>query len=119
MKKVILLALITFFSLNVNAQTDKISTYEYYIEVYIEWSGKNYLPHVYYENRDWEYIYDIKGEKLKFKSRSAIINYFSKLGWSFVQYLINSGESKFLLFKKQVKDEKEAKDGLIFKEDLK
>ena len=91
-------------SLASNAQNKNDGTYEYFIEVYLEWGGKSHIPNVYFENDESKYIYDANGEKLKFRSRSAVINYFTKLGWTFVQDIVtgSNNSSERLLLKKQM-----------------
>ena len=105
MKRFLLLVVFTVLSLATNAQSKNDATYEYFIEVYLAWDGKNHIPNVYFENDVSKYIYDANGEKLKFKSRSAVINYFTKLGWTFVQ-----------VFVENIQD---AKKGLIFEDEVK
>lgn len=119
MKKILLLAVFAVISLAVNAQTNNESTYEFFIDVHLVWAGKNFVPHLYFDDKASEYIYDASGEKLKFKSRSSIINHFTKLGWSFVQNVKASNGDEWFLLKKQVKTVQEAKEGLIFENDLK
>ena len=108
-------------SLTTNAQNKNEGSYEYYIEVYLEWGGKNHIPNVYFENDESKNIFDANGEKLKFKSRSAVINYFTKLGWTFVQDIVtgSTNNSERLLLKKQIENIQDAKKGLIFEDDLK
>ncbi len=118
MKKFLLLFVFAIMCFTANAQNKNDGTSEYFIEVYLEWGGKNHIPIVFYENNEGEYIYDTNGDKLKFKSRSAVINHFTKLGWEFV-YIIANGADERLLLKKQIKNVLEAKEGLIFKNDLK
>jgi hypothetical protein len=121
MKKLFLLAVFTVLSLTTNAQNKNEGSYEYYIEVYLEWGGKNHIPNVYFENDESKNIFDANGEKLKFKSRSAVINYFTKLGWTFVQDIVtgSTNNSERLLLKKQIENIQDAKKGLIFEDDLK
>jgi hypothetical protein len=121
MKKILFFAFFAVMSLTVSAQNKNDGTYEYFIEVYLEWGGKNHIPNVYFENDDSKYIYDTNGEKLKFKSRSAVINYFTKLGWIFVQDIItgSTNNSEHLLLKKQIENIQDAKKGLIFEDELK
>jgi hypothetical protein len=121
MKKILFFAFFAVMSLTVSAQNKNDGTYEYFIEVYLEWGGKNHIPNVYFENDDSKYIYDTNGEKLKFKSRSAVINYFTKLGWIFVQDIItgSTNNSERLLLKKQIENIQDAKKGLIFEDELK
>ena len=119
MKRFLLLVVFTVLSLATNAQSKNDATYEYFIEVYLEWGGKNHIPNVYFENDVSKYIYDANGEKLKFKSRSAVINYFVKLGWTYVEDMLTRVGSEMLLFKKQINSVQDAKEGLILKEGLK
>lgn len=121
MKKLLLLSIFAVFSLATNAQSKNDATYEYFIEVYLEWGGKNHIPNVYFENDEGKYIYDANGEKLKFKSSSAVINYFTKLGWTFVQYIVtgSNNSSKHILLKKQIENIQDAKKGLIFEDEVK
>ena len=121
MKKILFFAFFAVMSLTVSAQNKNDGTYEYFIEVYLEWGGKNHIPNVYFENDDSKYIYDTNGEKLKFKSRSAVINYFTKLGWIFVQDIItgSTNNSERLLLKKQIENIQDAKKGLIFEDEKK
>jgi hypothetical protein len=121
MKKLLVLALFAVMSLAVNAQSPNDEKYEYFIEVYFEWTGKNWTPRVAFDEEE-QYIYDANGEKLKFKNRGAAINYFTKLGWSFVQYVKmgdNGASGNHVFFKKTLKSTEEAKKGFTFKEDLK
>lgn len=121
MKKLLLLVVFTVLSLATNAQSKNDATYEYFIEVYLEWGGKNYIPNVYFENDDSKYIYDANGGKLKFKSRSAVINYFTKLGWTFVQHIVTGSNNSYehILLKKQIENIQDAKKGLIFEDEVK
>ena len=113
------MAVFAVMSLAANAQNKNDGTYEFFIDVYLEWGGKSYIPNVYFDGRVSENIYDANGEKLKFKGRSGVINYFTKLGWSFVEHINAPNGYEWLLLKKQVKNVQEAKEGLIFKDDLK
>ena len=121
MKRFLLLVVFTVLSLATNAQSKNDATYEYFIDVYLEWGGKNHIPNVYFENDDSKYIYDANGEKLKFKSRSAVINYFTKLGWTFVQDIVTGSDnsSEYILLKKQIENIQDAKKGLIFEDEVK
>jgi hypothetical protein len=121
MKRFLLLVVFTVLSLATNAQSKNDATYEYFIEVYLEWGGKNHIPNVYFENDVSKYIYDANGEKLKFKSRSAVINYFTKLGWTFVQVFVTGSDnsSEYILLKKQIENTQDAKKGLIFEDEVK
>ena len=121
MKRFLLLVVFTVLSLATNAQSKNDATYEYFIEVYLEWGGKNHIPNVYFENDVNKYIYDANGEKLKFKSRSAVINYFTKLGWTFVQDIVTGSDnsSEHILLKKQIENIQDAKKGLIFEDEVK
>ena len=121
MKKVLVLALFAVMSLAVNAQAPNDERYEYFIEVYFEWTGKNWAPQVSFDE-DGQYIYDENGEKIKFKNRGAAINYFTKLGWTFVQYVKigdNGISGNIAFFKKTLKSTEEAKKGFTFKDDVK
>jgi hypothetical protein len=121
MKRFLLLVVFTVLSLATNAQSKNDATYEYFIEVYLAWDGKNHIPNVYFENDVSKYIYDANGEKLKFKSRSAVINYFTKLGWTFVQVFVTGSDnsSEYILLKKQIENIQDAKKGLIFEDEVK
>ena len=124
MKKLLLLSIFAVFSLVANAQNENDGTYEHFICVDIEWGGsvskKPYIPLVSIENEKEDYIYDVDGEKIKFASRSALINYFIKLGWFFVQDVNGkSNDVGYVIFKKIVKNEQEAKKGILFKDDIK
>ena len=121
MKRFLLLVVFTVLSLATNAQSKNDGTYEYFIEVYLAWDGKNHIPNVYFENDVSKYIYDANGEKLKFKSRSAVINYFTKLGWTFVQVFVTGSDnsSEYILLKKQIENIQDAKKGLIFEDEVK
>lgn len=120
MKRLLLLVVFTVLSLATNAQSKNDATYEYFIDVYLAWGGNNYIPSVYFEN-DVSRIYDANGEKLKFKSRSAVINYFTKLGWTFVQDIVTGSDnsSEYILLKKQIENIQDAKKGLIFEDEVK
>ena len=121
MKRFLLLVVFTVLSLATNAQSKNDATYEYFIDVYLAWDGKNHIPNVYFENDVSKYIYDANGEKLKFKSRSAVINYFTKLGWTFVQVFVTGSDnsSEYILLKKQIENIQDAKKGLIFEDEVK
>ena len=54
MKKILFFAFFAVMSLTVSAQNKNDGTYEYFIEVYLEWGGKNHIPNVYFENDVWE-----------------------------------------------------------------
>lgn len=116
MKKLIFISIFILTSIAGNAQSQGNAKYDYYIDVYLDWGGKNYIPHVSIDNEsDSEVIYDESGEKLKFKNRSSVINYFSKLGWKFVQAARSTNNQERFLFMKEVKTDEEAKTGFIFK----
>ena len=120
MKRFLLLVVFTVLSLATNAQSKNDATYEYFIDVYLALGGNNYIPNVYFEN-DVSKIYDANGEKLTFKSRSAVINYFTKLGWTFVQDIVTGSDnsSEYILLKKQIENIQDAKKGLIFEDEVK
>lgn len=63
---------------------------------------------------------------MKFKNKSNVINYFTKKGWTFVQintYTISTGMSTavsdYMLLKKTVKSDEEAKQGINLEGDFK
>ena len=124
MKKFLFLAFFAVFSLVANAQNGNDGTYEHFMCVDIEWGGsvskKPYIPMVSIEDKKIDYIYGVDGEKIKFASRSALINYFIKLGWVFVQDVNgNTNGVGYIIFKKVVKNEQEVKSGILFKDDIK
>ena len=84
MKKLFLLAVFAVFSLAINAQSMTDGMYEHFINVNIEWGGSvsktPYIPLVSVENKKGDYIYDSNGDKIKFASRSSLINYFDLYG---------------------------------------
>jgi hypothetical protein len=119
MKKYLILIMLLLGICSVNAQNKNDGSYDYYMDVYLDWGGKNHTVMVFLENNEGEYIYGSDGEKLKFKSRSAVINYFVKLGWTYVEDMLTRVGSEMLLFKKQINSVQDAKEGLILKEGLK
>lgn len=124
-KKCILLALFAMLSICVNAQVQNEEPYEFFIDVALD-DGKEYTAAVAFTNKDKEWIYDENGKKMKFKNKSNIINYFTKKGWTFVHidhYTVSAGLSTsfsdFIIFKKTVKSEEEAKQGILLESDFK
>lgn len=132
MKKFYLLALFAVLSIEVNAQNQSEKTqnrseepYEFFIDVALN-HGKEYTAAVAFTNDDKEWICDENGNKMKFKNKSNVINYFTQKGWTFVHidhYTISAGlstaVSDFLLLKKIVKSEEEAKQGINLESDFK
>ena len=122
MKKFILLAVLTLVSLTLSAQNKNDGQYEHYMDVMIEFGtvmSKNpVIPLVSINDNRLDYIYDTNGEKIKFAGRSSMINYFIKLGWTFVQ-AVTKGEREMIYFKKMVNNPQEAKEGILYKDDLK
>ena len=118
MKKIFLIALFAVMSLTVNAQNKNDGTYEHFIIVYTQHATigakKPCIPMVAVEDEKLDYLYDSKGEQIKFYNTGAMINYFTKKGWAFVQR-----EGDYYYFKKIVKDVTEAKEGIILKNDIK
>ena len=51
--------------------------------------------------------------------QQTLINYFVKLGWTYVEDMLTRVGSEMLLFKKQINSVQDAKEGLILKEGLK
>lgn len=124
MKKICLLALFAALTIGVNAQNQGEEPYDFYIDVALTWEGKDFYATVAFTNDKKEYICDENGDKMKFKNSSNVINYFTKLKWSFVQYVqhdIVSGKSAFahIFLKKTVKTEEEAKQGINLEGDFK
>ena len=125
MKKFYLLALLAVLSIEVNAQNQSEEPYEFFIDVALN-HGKEYTAAVAFTNDDKECICDENGNKMTFKNKSNVINYFTKKGWTFVQintYTINAGMSTvvsdYMLLKKCVKSEEEAKEGIKIESDFK
>ena len=125
MKKFYLLALFAVLCIEVNAQKQSEEPYEFFIDVALN-HGKEYTAAVAFTNDDKEWICDENGNKMKFKNKSNVINYFTKKGWTFVQintYTISAGMSTavsdYMLLKKCVKSEEEAKEGIKIESDFK
>jgi len=118
MKKILVLTLMSICYLTSFAQNQNEAAYDYFIEVNLEWGGKSWIPVVSVADKNDEYIYDEQGEKLRFKSRSELINYFTKLGWSFEHSIRNNNSDVFFL-KKKLKNDEDAKNGLKFKDNIK
>lgn len=125
MKKICLLALFAVLSIGVNAQNQNEEPYEFFIDVALN-HGKDYTVAVAFTNDDKEWICDENGNKMKFKNKSNVINYFTKKGWTFVQintYTISAGMSTavsdYMLLKKIVKSDEEAKLGINLESDFK
>ena len=125
MKRFYLLALFAVLSIEVNAQNQSEEPYDFFIDVALN-HGKDYTAAVAFTNDDKEWICDEKGNKMKFKNKSNIINYFTKKGWTFVHidhYTISAGSSTaisdFILLKKKVKSEEKAKQGINLESDFK
>ena len=125
MKKFYLLALFVVLNIEVNAQNQSEEPYEFFIDVALN-HGKEYTAAVAFTNDDKEWICDENGNKMKFKNKSNVINYFTKKGWTFVQintYTISAGMSTavsdYMLLKKCVKSEEEAKEGIKIESDFK
>ncbi len=76
------------------------------------------IPLVSINDNRRDYIYDTNGEKIKFAGRSSMINHFIKMGWTFVQ-VVTKGEREMIYFKKMVNNPQEAKEGILYKDDLK
>jgi hypothetical protein len=125
MKKFYLLALFVVLNIEVNAQNQSEEPYEFFIDVALN-HGKEYTAAVAFTNDEKEWICDENGNKMKFKNKSNVINYFTKKGWTFVQintYTISAGMSTavsdYMLLKKCVKSEEEAKEGIKIESDFK
>lgn len=121
MKKVVFIILFSLLCIESRSQSNN-ENYECFMEVWMEWKGKDYLPYIAFDDMLLTNIYSEDGEKLKFKSRSGVINYFTKKGWTFVQFFSTTQggvRNDYLILKKDVKNIDEAKKGLILKEDLK
>lgn len=122
MKKFILSAVLALVCLALSAQNNNGEKYEHYMDVMIEFgtvmSQKPVIPLVSINDNRLDYIYDTNGEKIKFAGRSSLINYFIKLGWTFVQ-VVTKGDREMIYFKKMVNNPQEAKEGILYKDDLK
>lgn len=125
MKKFYFLAFLAVLSIEVNAQNQSEEPYEFFIDVALN-HGKEYTAAVAFTNDDKEWICDENGNKMKFKNKSNVINYFTKKGWTFVQintYTISAGMSTavsdYMLLKKCVKSEEEAKESIKIESDFK
>lgn len=125
MKKFYFLAFLAVLSIEINAQNQSEELYEFFIDVALN-HGKEYTAAVAFTNDDKEWICDENGNKMKFKNKSNVINYFTKKGWTFVQintYTISAGMSTavsdYMLLKKCVKSEEEAKEGIKIESDFK
>ncbi len=81
-------------------------------------SKKPIIPLVSVDDNRLDNIYDSNGEKIKFGSRSGLINYFIKMGWTLVQ-VVTKDNIEMIYFKKMVSSPQEAKNGILFKDDLK
>lgn len=123
MKKICLLALFAVLSIGVNAQNQSDEPYDFFIDVALIWEGKDFLASVAFTNDEKEYICDERGNKMKFKNSSNVINNFTKLGRTFVHYVqhnVVSGKSAsaHIFFKKSVRSEEEAKKGIKIESDF-
>ena len=125
MKRIILLALLAVLSICIHAKNQGEDPYEFFIDVALN-HGKDYTAAVAFTNDDKEWICDESGNKMKFKNKGNVINYFTKLGWTFVQintFVVGAGVSTvvsdYILLKKSVKSEAEAKQGINLESDFK
>ena len=125
MKKICLFALFVVLCVGVNAHNQSEEPYEFFIDVALN-HGKDYTAAVAFSNNEKEWICDENGNKVKFKNKSNVINYFTKKGWTFVQintYTISAGMntvvSDYILLKKIVKSDEEAKEGINLESDSK
>ena len=123
MKRFCLMALFVVLCVGVDAQNQSEEPYDFFIDVALN-HGKDYTAAVAFTNDDKEWICDENGNKMKFKNKSNVINYFTKKGWTFVQIItISAGMSiavsDYMLLKKSVKSEAEAKQGINLESDFK
>lgn len=113
------------FSIGTNAQNQGEEPYEFFIDVALK-HNKEYTAAVAFTNDEKDWICDESGNIVKFKNKSNVINYFTKKGWTFVQintYTISAGMSTvvsdYMLLKKIVKSDEEAKKGINLEGDFK
>ena len=105
-------------------EVQREESYEFFIDVALK-HGKEYTAAVAFNNDDKEWICDENGNKMKFKNKSNVINLFTKLGWTFVQintFVVGAGVntvvSDYMLLKKSVKSEAEARQGINLESDF-
>ena len=121
MKKLFFSIALLAMAHSANAQHYKGNGESYYFYCCLEIT-KTIPGSVQYEfdlGNSWndEVLYDESGNKIKFTNLLDIINYLSKRDWEYVEsntYNVN----KRYIFKKKVKKDEEAKEGLFVKSDF-
>ena len=122
MRHIIILLTFVFTSLTASAQNYKNDgePYDFYCEMTAEenLAGQLRLTLEWNTRPDFgrEQLRDENGKKIEFASVVEMFNYMSKRGWKYVESY-NYGNTLHFLFKKQVRTDEEAKEGLIFKSD--
>ena len=122
MKKIIFIFMLALISIPISAQNlDKPGEPYYY---YCQILGKKNLAGVIrltilWDNQEEENdIRDEQGNKIKFANMVDAMNYMSKRGWDYVDASTYDNVYHYV-FRKLVKSDEEAKNGLYFKEDFK
>ncbi len=126
MKKVVLLALFTIFSLGVNAQNYKndVKPYAFYCQLVgmKNLAGQLRLKILWNNIREENNLRDENGKKIEFFTMVDAMNYMSKRGWDYVDcvtYKDGTNNVVHYIFRKYVTTDEEAKEGLYFETDFK
>lgn len=120
--KQFLLLLFLVISLSVKGQDKDTTTikYDYYCVYYgqLQVSGKvKPKKLIWGDNKGEVKLTDEKGKILDFKNMVDVTNYLSKRGWVFVDSELYH-DVFFVVYKKNVANDKEAREGLYFNSDF-
>lgn len=122
MKKTLVLLVLLALCSTANAQNFKNDGTPYYF--YCEMTAMENMVGKLRLTLEWdnqsinENLRDEKGNKIEFASVVDMINFMSKRGWDLTQTYDYKNVVRFL-FRKLVKSDEEAKEGLYFKSDKK
>ena len=113
----IMLMFLFFWSCVLNAQNFKKNgeSYSFYCKlVSYEKTDGNVDISILFDNlKEGRKLRDFSGKPLNFKTTLEAINYMSRRGWTYIEQ--EQKESKtYFLFRKSIKQEKDAFDGLYF-----
>ena len=122
MKKIILLSLLVFVSVNVSAQNinNDGKPYPFYCQLVgmKNLAGQLRLQILWNNLKQENNLRDENGKKIEFNTMVDAMNYMAKRGWEYVDD-VSYGNVVHYVFKKYVTNDDEAKEGLYFESDFK